>query len=162
MMENAPANILQADVGLVIRYMNPASLRTLQKLEHLLPCKAEDIVGQSIDIFHKKPEFQRKILADPKNLPHRTNIQLGSETLDLLVSPIYDANKNYLGPMLTWEVITEKRRLEQETARVQSMMENLSINVMYADKDLVLRYVNPASMKQLQSLQQYLPFRPRN
>lgn len=159
MMENAPTNILQADAGLVIRYMNPSSLRTLKKLEHLLPCKAEEIIGQSIDIFHKKPDVQRKLLADPKNLPHRAYIELGPETLDLMVSPIYDANKNYLGPMLTWEVITEKRRLEQEMARVQSMMENLPINVMYADRDLILRYINPASMKHLQSLQQYFQVR---
>lgn len=160
MMENAPTNILQADVGLVIRYMNASSLRTLKKIEHLLPCKADEVVGQSIDIFHKKPESQRRLLADPKNLPHRAKIQLGAETLDLLVSPIYDSQKHYLGPMLTWEVITEKERLEQETARVQSMMENIPINVMYADTDLILRYINPASMKQLQALQEYLPVRP--
>ena len=28
------------------------------------------MIGQSIDIFHKKPEHQRRLLADPRNLPH--------------------------------------------------------------------------------------------
>ena len=79
------------------------------------------------------------------------------EVLDLLVSPIYDVNHSYVGPMLTWSVITSQERLEQESARVQSMMENSPINVMYADRDLVIRYMNPASKRQLRELQQYLP-----
>lgn len=44
-----------------------------------------------------------------------------------------------------------------EAARVQSMMENSPINVMYADRDLVIRYMNPASTRQLRELQQHLP-----
>ncbi|MGA2882937.1 MAG: methyl-accepting chemotaxis protein [Bryobacteraceae bacterium] len=157
MMENSPSNVIQAGTDLVIQYMNSSSLKTLKKLEHLLPCKAEEILGRSIDIFHKNPEYQRRLLADPKNLPHRANIKLGDETLDLLVSPIYDAHKAYLGPMVTWEVITDKLRLEQDAARVQSMMENSPVNVLFADTDLKLRYINPASKKQLAALQHLLP-----
>lgn len=157
MVENSPSNVIQAGTDLVIQYMNPSSLRTLKKLEHLLPCKADDIVGKSIDLFHKNPEHQRRMLADPKNLPHRANIKLGEEVLDLLVSPIYDSQKNYLGPMVTWEVVTEKLRLEAEAARVQSMMENMPINVLFAGTDLKLAYMNPASVKQLKALQHLLP-----
>ncbi|MBL7021688.1 MAG: methyl-accepting chemotaxis protein, partial [Nitrospinaceae bacterium] len=90
------------------------SLTTLQGLEQYLPVKAETIVGQSIDIFHKNPAHQRKILSDPNNLPHQANIQLGPETLDLLVSPIFDSDKNYLGPMVTWEVVTAKLEAEKK------------------------------------------------
>ncbi|MFT4577442.1 MAG: methyl-accepting chemotaxis protein, partial [Nitrospinales bacterium] len=39
---------------------------------------------------------------------------MGPEVLDLLVSAIYDNNKKYIGSMVTWEVITEKLRLEKE------------------------------------------------
>jgi len=114
MMEQAPVNVMFADRDYVIRYANPASTKTLKTLEHLLPIKAENIIGQSIDIFHKRPEHQRRLLADPSNLPHRTAIQVGSETLDLLVSAIFDENKQYLGAMVTWEVITQKLKLEQD------------------------------------------------
>ncbi len=113
MMENSPVNIIQADTDLVIRYLNPASLRTLKQIEHLLPCKGDQVLGQCIDIFHKKPEHQRAILANPKNLPHQANIKLGNETLSLLVSPIYDSSNTYLGPMVTWDVITEKIQAEE-------------------------------------------------
>ena len=105
MMENAPSNIVFADRELIIQYMNPASLKTLKSLEQYLPVKPEAMIGQSIDIFHKNPEHQRRILADPNNLPHTAEIQVGPETLSLLVSAIYDQNNNYLGPMLTWEVV---------------------------------------------------------
>ena len=129
----------------------------MKKLEQYLPCKAEEIVGKSIDIFHKNPEYQRRILANPDNLPHRAIIEVGPEKLDLLVSAISDDKSNYLGPMLTWEVVTEKLRLELEAARVQSMMENSPVNTIYADTDLVIRYMNPASTNTLKTLQEHLP-----
>ena len=112
MVDSSPINIIRADSDYVIRYMNDASKRTLAKLSHLLPCKVEEIVGKSVDIFHKNPAHQRKILSDPNNLPHHANIQLGPETLSLLVTPIFDGNHKYIGTMVTWEVVTEKLRLE--------------------------------------------------
>ncbi len=114
MVENAPVNIMFADRDLKIQYLNPASVNTLKKLEHLLPVKADEMMGQNIDIFHKDPSHQRKLLADPKNLPHQADIQVGPETLDLLVSPIFDQNNQYVGPMVTWSVITEKLALERK------------------------------------------------
>jgi len=82
---------------------------------------------------------------------------VGPETLDLLVSPIYDDNNVYLGPMVTWEIITKKLEGEREMARINSMMENSPINVMYADRDLNIQYLNPASKKTLKKLEHLLP-----
>ena len=112
MLDAAPINVIFADKDFVIRYLNAASVRTLETIEHLLPVKASQVVGQSIDIFHKHPEHQRRILADPKNLPHRAVITLGPEKLELNVSAIRDDRGEYLGPMVTWAVITEKLALE--------------------------------------------------
>ncbi len=80
------------------------------------------MVGQSIDIFHKDPAHQRKILGDPKKLPHQVIIQLGPEKLDLLVSAIYDNKQNYLGPMISWSVVTEKfELLEKDKKNMETM-----------------------------------------
>ena len=108
MVENSPSNIMYADRDLNIQYINPASAKTLLTLEKYLPVKASQIIGQSIDIFHKDPSHQRRMLANDKNLPHRAQIALGPEALDLSVCAIYDKDKNYTGSMLTWEVITER------------------------------------------------------
>jgi methyl-accepting chemotaxis protein len=114
MMEQAPINVMFAGTDFKISYVNPASIKTLKSIEQLLPVKADQILGQSIDIFHKNPSHQRKMLGDPNNLPHRASIQVGPETLDLLVSPIYDQNRQYLGSMVTWEVITQKLKMDRD------------------------------------------------
>ena len=101
-----------------ITYMNDESLKTLRGIEHLLPCKADEIVGQCVDIFHKSPPHQRAILADPKNLPHRANIRLGDETLDLQVTPVFNRRGTYVGAMLTWAVVTAQVGLSQEIGEV--------------------------------------------
>jgi methyl-accepting chemotaxis protein len=160
MLENAPTNVLFADRDLKIVYVNPASLNTLRKLERWLPVRAEQVLGSNIDIFHKNPAYQRKLLANDRNLPVRAKIQIGPEIADLLVTAIYDSNKTYLGPMLTWEVITEQEKLRQEQARIQSMMENAPTNILLADLDLNIVYVNPASLNTLRKLERWLPIRP--
>jgi methyl-accepting chemotaxis protein len=126
MVENAPINVLYTDTDLTIRYANQASIRTLKGLEQYLPIRVDELVGQSIDIFHKRPEHQRRILADPKNLPHRATIQLGPEKLDLLVNAIVDKAGTYVGAMLTWEVATERMRLEEQNADFRGQVEAIS------------------------------------
>jgi len=157
MVEEMPTNVILANTDLEITYMNPASLKKLSELQEFLPVKVKDIIGQSVDVFHKNPSIQRGILNNPENLPHRASISVGPETLDLLVSAVRDANGDYIGPMVTWEVITEKLRLEQESARMQSMVENLPINVALANRDYELVYINPSSMKTLKSVEKLLP-----
>ncbi|MEQ8787893.1 MAG: methyl-accepting chemotaxis protein [Pirellulaceae bacterium] len=159
MADNSPINIILADTDLKITYVNPASVRTLKPLEKFLPCRVEDVLGQSIDIFHKDPAFQRRILAKDSNLPHRAIINIGDQKADLLVSPTYDDNGKYLGPMVTWEVVTEKLKLEQAAAEKNALVENAPINIMLADTDLQIRYLNPASVKTLKSIERLLPCR---
>ena len=157
MSENSPINILLANTDLEITYANPSSIKTLKTLEKFLPCKLDDLVGQVIDIFHKDPAYQRKILSNDKNLPHRAIIDFAEEKLDLLVSPTYDDEGTYLGPMVTWEVVTEKLKLEQAAAEKTALVENAPINILLAGTDLVLSYVNPASAKTLKTLEKFLP-----
>ncbi|MCW5890395.1 MAG: PAS domain-containing protein [bacterium] len=130
MMENAPVNVIFADPDGTIRYVNPKSLATLRSIEAHLPVKADEILGRSFDVFHKEPNHQRRIVADPKNLPHTAVITVGPETLDLLVSPIFDARGTYLGPMLTWQVITEQRAAAERerafTTKLQSIVEKMT------------------------------------
>ena len=47
------------------------------------------------------------------------------------------------------------KQVRAEMGRVMSMMENLPINVMFADRDLKLRYMNPASTQTLKQIEQY-------
>jgi methyl-accepting chemotaxis protein len=157
MLENVPLNVIMADRDLKIVYVNPASLQTLKTLEKHLPIRAEDVLGQSIDRFHRDPSVQRRLLSDPRNLPHRAVITLGPEKLELNVSAVYDGEGRYQGPMVTWGVVTERLRIEEDVARMVSMVENAPANIMYADRELVVRYANPAALRTLQKLQAHLP-----
>jgi methyl-accepting chemotaxis protein len=158
MLEHSRSNVMFADMDYNITYSNPSSAKTLKTIEQYLPVKSENILGQSIDIFHKNPSHQRKILSDANNLPIHTNIQVGPEILDLLAVAIFDNNNNRLGTMLTWEVVTEKLANQLEIGRIKSMMENMPVNVMMADiNDFTITYLNPESLKTLKTIEQYLP-----
>ena len=113
MIENSPTNVMMANLDLIITYANPASHALFKRLEQHLPVKADQVVGSSIDVFHKHPEHQRKMLQDPKNLPVRARIPIGPEKAELLVTAIVDSAGKYIGPMVTWELITEKLAAEQ-------------------------------------------------
>lgn len=123
MVENTPINTMMANKEGKITYLNLASFKTLRSIENILPVKVDDILGGSMDVFHKKPSKQRGIIADPSNLPHQAEIQLEDEYLDLLVSPLYDHENNYLGPMVTWSVITEKINTKKRTLENKERLE---------------------------------------
>ena len=159
LVENAPINIMMADRDLKLTYLNPKSVETFKKLEQYLPCRADDMVGKNIDIFHKNPAFQRGILANPANLPRQANIRLGPEILDLNASAILDDKGDYIGPMVSWSIITEKIALENQATRIQNLVENAPINIMMCDRDLNLTYLNPKSKETFKQLAQYLPCR---
>lgn len=129
MIENLPLNIMFADRDLIIRYVNPASLRTFQKLKHLLPVAIDQIVGSSIDLFHKDPSHQAQLLADPHNLPVKAQFQLGQETIELNVSAIYDQAGKYIGPMATWQIITEQTQIRGQIGSLADVGHTVADNV---------------------------------
>ena len=113
MIDDMPVAVMTVEPDtLNINYANETSKRLIEKIEHLLPIKAGDLIGTCIDTFHKHPEHQRQLLADPANLPHRTRIKLGPEVLDLQVSAVNDDNGSYIGPMLNWAIVTKEVEAE--------------------------------------------------
>ena len=112
MVEEMPLNVMIMDKSdFNIIYMNKASLETLRTIESHLPVKADQVVGSSIDIFHKNPSHQRQMLADDSKLPHRARIKVGPETLELKVSALKNAKGEYSGAMVTWTVVTAQVQL---------------------------------------------------
>jgi len=157
MIEKAPINIMMATPEGLLIYMNETTKNSLKKIEHALPAKVDKLIGNSIDWFHKNPEIQKKIISDPKNLPHRAQISVGGEILDFYATPVFDNKDNYQGPMVTWEYITEKVVLEDEMIRIKNLVEKSPINTMMADLDGNLTYLNKASLETLKSIEKSLP-----
>jgi methyl-accepting chemotaxis protein len=159
MLDVAPFNVMMCEIeGFTITYANPATIKTLRTIEHVLPIKADDLVGACIDIFHKSPAHQRRMMADPRNLPHNAIIEIGGEFLDLLVSPVLDARGQYVAAMATWSIVTEKLKAERENKRLLQMLDDMPLNVMLCDPTtFVITYVNKQSYQTLRPLQHLLP-----
>ncbi|WP_233605139.1 MULTISPECIES: methyl-accepting chemotaxis protein [Corallococcus] len=150
MLENAPTCVMVADLDLKIVYLNPASRRLLQRVEKHLPIAADRVLGSHIDVFHKDVAYQRKILANDKNLPVRANIPIGPETADLLVTAVYDGQGRYLGPMVTWELITEKLAVQQREKDLDSTLRGIFQEVTQHSQTLA------ASSQELSSVSQQM------
>jgi len=143
-VENVPVNVMLSNTDGIITYMNPASEKTLRSIESQLPVKVDMIVGRSYDVFHKTPAHQRRLLADPKNLPHTANIMVGKDTLRLAASAVYDSAGKYAGPMVVWEVITEKLASEARQKELQDR-ERENQEELKKKVDQILTMVNAAA-----------------
>ncbi|MFQ5617562.1 MAG: PAS domain-containing protein [Rhodospirillales bacterium] len=116
-VDDLPVNVIICDRRkLRITYMNEASRRTLERIEHLLPCPADALMGRSIDIFLDDPPRQRRLLADPGRLPHTARLHLGGATLDLLFTAIIDGKGRYVAPRLTWSLAADGAAQKTEAA----------------------------------------------
>ncbi|BAF87544.1 putative methyl-accepting chemotaxis protein [Azorhizobium caulinodans ORS 571] len=158
-LDNLPSAVMLCEPqNLVICYLNKASVQLLKSIEHVLPVKADQVLGSSIDIFHKNPSHQRRLLADPKNLPHTARIKAGDEILELNINAVRDARGAYAYVQLTWSVITKAVEHEEKTERLLQMIEEMPINVMTCTlDDFRIDFANRASRETLKRIEQYLP-----
>lgn len=116
MLENMAASVIYADRSGTITYLNAAALEMFKKVEKHLPVRCEQLVGQSLDLFHKNPAQLRQLLANSKNLPHRDQISVGPETFDLVFSAIHDSTSEYIGNLVSWDRVTEKVAMDAMNA----------------------------------------------
>jgi len=118
LVDNSPNPTMLCDMDFNITYVNPATLQALQKLERFLPIKVSQLVGSNFDIFHKNPGHQRRMLSDPRNLPHKARIRVGDDHLELNVFAINDDTGKYIGPALSWEIITARVAMEEREKNI--------------------------------------------
>jgi len=136
LVENAPVNILMANTDLEITFANGRSIATLKGIEYAMPCKASEVLGKNIDIFHRNPGRIRQMLTDPKNLPHTATIQVGNDWMSQTVVAVYDEAGKYIGPMVFWDIVTERRLLEEKSAKLQAEINGKVEHLHQASKEL--------------------------
>ncbi|MCH6256928.1 PAS domain S-box protein [Puniceicoccaceae bacterium K14] len=121
--ENSPVNIIFSDTELNIQYINPAAKKGLSEYSSIFPKSSDALLGKSVEFFHQDEELQQHLLRGESALPHKATLELGSETVEINATATYDSSGNYLGPMIGWEVITEKLAAEK---REREMNDNLT------------------------------------
>ena len=151
MVRSTPSQLMVADRDLRLRYLNPAMEQLLRRIEPQLPVPVSGLIGQSIELFYSQQADLRRIIADPAQLPHKATVALGNETFELYFSAIRDRDNTYLGPMITWETITEKLRSERavkeasERQREISDREKEQAQLLQTKTDRMLRVVSAAA-----------------
>ncbi len=128
---NVTTAIMMVDRDFVVTYLNKTAQNILAKNEDLFksiwPSFDKDaIVGSCIDLFHKNPERQRKLLADPNNLPHRADISVGPIKFSLCVNATFDSAGAYVGNVLEWADVTELRKKEALNRDFAAQLEGVS------------------------------------
>ncbi len=170
-IDGAQTAMMMIDRDFNITYANEETQALMQRhgaaLKSVFPkFNPDKLLGANIDMFHKNPAHQRKMLADPSNLPFETDIQVGPLQFHIRVSAIHDLQGNYIGNTLEWADVTELRANEIEVSRLKSAVEGAQTALMLCDEDLNITYVNPAvvellSRRESQLRQIFRGFDPR-
>lgn len=100
------ANVMVVDANLTIIYMNKAVIELLKGAESdirkdLPRFSTATLIGSNIDVFHKDPNHQRRILEN-LNTTHRATIQIGGRNFDLVATPLKDKADHCAGIVIEW------------------------------------------------------------
>lgn len=146
-------SVMLADNDLNIVYMNDEVKRMLRnreaQLRDALPgFNVDNLIGTCVDSFHKNPSHQRTMI-NALTQPYSTQLTVAGLSFKLVASPWNDIDGQRIGTIVEWEDITEKLAKEQaekdtaaENLRVRQALDNVTANVMIADKDANIIYLN--------------------
>ena len=159
--DSVTTNLMMCDEDLNITYANPAVVEMLAarqtELRAVWPgMNAHNLVGESIDQFHRNPAHQRSLLADASRLPVKAEINIGDLEFEVNASIIQSASGEYLGNIVEWKDLTESNKQLREVARLQSAVEGSTSNIMMCDADLNITYANPSVVSMLAARQSEL------
>jgi methyl-accepting chemotaxis protein len=152
-LDSCRTNVMVADTDYNIVYVNQTMIDMLHSNESdlrrdLPKFNAAGIIGTNIDTFHKNPAHQRQML-DGLRTTMEASLQVGGLDFDLVVSPIIDDAGHRIGTVVEWADVTEKlarerdeRRVANENSRIKSALNNCTTNMMVADADYNIVYIN--------------------
>ena len=152
-LDNVGTNVMIAGTDRVINYMNKSVTAMLRAAEadirkDLPNFKVDDLIGSSIDAFHKNPSHQMNMLAN-LTAPHRTQIKVGGRVFSLVACPVWNDQGGRLGTAVEWHDQTEmlaarekELALAAENLRIKNALDNCSTNVMIANNDGDIIYLN--------------------
>ncbi|WP_304439706.1 methyl-accepting chemotaxis protein, partial [Oleiphilus sp. HI0043] len=148
-------NVMMADAEFNIIYMNESVQEMMKTAESDLKAElsrfdADNLIGNNIDIFHKNPAHQRSML-EKLTSTYQTNITVGPRTFNLIATPIFAENKERIGTVVEWNDRTEAlaqetkaKQLAEENAGVRLALDVCNTNVMMADANYNINYMNKA------------------
>ena len=121
-LDNVSGNVMMADAGNNIVYMNKAVLGMFRMAEadirHDLPnFNASRLLGENIDVFHKNPSHQHRLLKDLRD-PLFAQFKVGGRTFKFIANPVFDANGARIGTVVEWIDRTMEVAVEEEVTQI--------------------------------------------
>ncbi|MGB0128605.1 MAG: nitrate- and nitrite sensing domain-containing protein, partial [Rhodocyclaceae bacterium] len=121
-LDKASTNMMVADNDGQIIYMNAAVSQMMRVAESdmrkdLPNFRAEKLLGNNFDAFHKNPAHQRNMLGRLTSV-HRTEIKVGGRTFRLVANPVINDQGERLGSVVEWADRTGEVKAEQELAQL--------------------------------------------
>jgi len=158
------ANVMLADNDMNILYANESLLEMLsareEELKSVLPqFSIEKLIGTNVDVFHKKPEHQRRMIAELKD-PYKTKLKVSDLTFSLTATPWMGTDGSRVGTVVEWVDITdqlaneEKERLTADAnRRVRQALDVVDTNAMIADNDGIIVYMNDSVQEMMKEVE---------
>lgn len=120
----ASSNVMVADRFRSIIFVNESIKKMLKEaeadLQKTLPnFNADQLIRQSIDVFHVNPEHQAKLL-DNLSTTFETRIKVGEVTIDLVINPIFNDKGERLGTVAEWQNMTAQLAIESMIEKIIS------------------------------------------
>lgn len=166
-LEVCQANVMVANNDLEIVYTNHSVYSMLidaeSDIREVMPnFNARGLVGTCVDVFHVNPSHQRSLLAG-LTTSYRTDLKVGKRTFGLIASPLFDDDGSRLGTVVEWmdktvelSRLAEERRISTENARVKAALDVCQTNIMMADENYDIIYLNDSVKEMMSGNQQKL------
>ncbi|AWB65260.1 diguanylate cyclase [Saccharobesus litoralis] len=117
-LDNVSTNAMVADDQRNIVYLNKSMMnmftRNQQKLKQVLPeFDIDNLVGQSIDVFHRNPAHQEQLLQS-LTAEYQSEIVVNGLTFELTANPVFTESGERIGSVLEWLDRTDEVAIEEE------------------------------------------------
>ncbi|MBE1275659.1 methyl-accepting chemotaxis protein [Enterovibrio baiacu] len=117
-LDSASNNIMLANVDNIIIYLNEAAYQMLREnerdfSEEIHNFNLKNVIGQSIDMFHKNPAHQQFIISHLEE-SHRSEFTVGKKVMAINAVPIFDTEKHRIGTVIEWKDRTDEVAIERE------------------------------------------------
>lgn len=121
-LDHTSTGVMIADAKGTIIYMNKSIQAMFNDAEtdirkDLPNFRAGELMGQSIDNFHRNPAHQKHLLSTITST-HRATIKIGGRTFKLAANPVFDASGQRLGSSVEWNDITAEVKIQNEIQRI--------------------------------------------
>ncbi|EWY39825.1 methyl-accepting chemotaxis protein [Skermanella stibiiresistens SB22] len=121
-LDNVSANIMMSDADGKIVYCNRAISAMFAACEtdlrkSLPHFDSKNLIGTNIDVFHRDPSHQRRLLGGLTS-SHKGIAKAGGHTFQVNAHPVSGQRGERLGTIIEWRDLTEELRIEEEISGI--------------------------------------------